>query len=307
MRVHKRAALELAPFIAGFAAIFLLVGFTPWAETYWSSESIAAEGWVFFLAGLLVCALSPGRPFRAAFLSTVGVLVGTAAGVVAHVIVSNAVGADPHLAFSASTIASHAGMSAPSLLLSALIWKAGSASFFWDMSHLRHFAEGRIQAHRRKLLDCLPADIANRKRRLATSTGLDTINAQQEVVSICCNALYALAETVVAQYDGVVNELLIPNAFAVKRLKKNVPAQLQPLFEACLIEVRREANLVGMPDTTAKCVATLQAAYGAICNDVALTLNASLAERYRRLWREFTRLLHRLTQQFPKLVWGAHR
>ncbi|HYA66196.1 MAG TPA: hypothetical protein VEE84_05880 [Burkholderiaceae bacterium] len=306
-RARLQALRELAPFLGGFAAIFLLVGFSPWIETYSASESIAIEGWVFFLAGLMGCALSPGRPFRAAFMGTAGVLAGTAAGIVAHEIVSNALGNDPHRAFSPLMIATHAGMSAPSMLLSALIWKAGSSSFFWDLSHLKEFADGRIAAHRRKILDCLLIDIATLKTRIAANGAFAGGCADREVVSICSNALYALAETVLTQYDGIVAELLVPNPLAVERLMRSVPLQLQPLFDECLAQVRREANLAGTPETTTMCVATLKSRFSAICDDVALTLKASLAERYRTVLGELKQLLHRFSERLPKFAWSLHR
>ena len=302
-RARKRSLGEYAPLIAGFGVMFILLAFNAWIDGYSSSENISAQGWIFFLAGLLGCAAAPGRPFRVAFLGTAGVLAGTVAGIVVHVIVSNAMGWDPHHGFSPLTIASHASMAAPGLLLSALIWKAGSASFFWDMGHLRGFAEGRIQAQRRKLMDGLPEDVATMKSRRAAIEG----SAEEEVLLICCNALYKLAETVLTQYDSVVSELLVPNTFAVKRLIDGVPGQLQPLFDECLVHARREANLGGQPETTAKCVGILQARFNAICEDVALTLNASLAERRRSLMRELTGLAHRFSVRIPKLVWGAHR
>jgi len=307
LRARRQTLRGLAPLLGGFAAIFLLVGFSPWAEAFSAPENTAMQGWIFVLAGLGACALLPDRPFLSAFLGAAGVLAGTLAGLVLHVIVSNAMGADPHQGFSAFSIASHAAMAAPCLLLSALLWKMGSASFFWDMGHLRAFAEARIHTQRGRLIDSLSVDIAALKSKLAASAGPGAGGAEQEVVHLCCNAMFALAESVLTQYDGIVAELLVPNALAVKQLIRSVPEQLQPLYDECLFQVRREANLVGSPDTTAKCVATLQTRFVSICDDVALTLTASLAERYRSLLGEITALLHRVFERFPKFVWSAHR
>ena len=303
LRARRRALRDLAPFLSGFIAIFLLVGFSPWVSAYSASESIAVEGWVVFLAGLFICALTPARPFRAALLGSVGIFVGTGAGIIAHVIVSNAVGVDPHQAFVPSAIASHAGMSAPGLLLSALIWKAASASFYWDLARLRDLAQTKIQAQRQKLIATLGADIAALRSGSANIAAAQATQ-EQEVLRICSNALYGLAEFVLTQYDGVVAEQLVPNWFALRELSQDVPSQLQPLFDECLAQVRREANRGGVPEATAKSVTTLESRYRAICNDIALTLRASLTQRYRDLLQELATLLF---ERFPKLVWDTRR
>ena len=304
LRARRQALRDMAPFLSGFAAIFLLVGFSPWVAAYSATESIAVEGWVFFLAGLLICALAPTRPFRAALLGSVGIFVGTGAGMIAHVIVSNAVGIDPQRAFVPSAIASHAGMSAPGLLLSALIWKATSASFYWDLGRLRDAAQAKIRGQRQRLLDSLRTDVAALQSRRSMNASPEAGGVEQEILRTCCNALYALAEVVLTQYDGVMADLLVPNVFALKELIRDVPAQLQPLFDECLLHVRREANLAGVPETTAKCISTLASRRGAICEEVALTLRASLTQRYRDQLRELAVLLF---ERLPKLVMDTHR
>lgn len=303
-RARKQALRDLAPFVSGFLAIFLLVGFSPWVAAYSASESIAVEGWVAFLAGLFICALTPARPFRAALLGSVGIFVGTAAGIIAHVIVRNAVGIDPQQAFVPSAIASHAGMSAPGLLLSALIWKATSASFYWDLGRLRDLAQAKIQTQRQKLLETLRADIAALRSACSHAPLVQAGGREQEILRVCTNALYALAEVVLTQYDGVVAEQLVPNAFALKELIQDVPAQLQLLFDECLVQVRREANLSGVPETAAKCISLLESRRSAICDDVALTLRASLTQRYRDLLQELTILLF---ERLPKWARGTSR
>lgn len=304
LRERKRTLREMAPFLSGFGAIFLLVGFSPWVAAYSASESIAVEAWVFFLAGLLICALAPTRPFRAALLGSFGIFVGTVAGIIAHIIVSNALGIDPQQAFVPSAIGTHAGMSVPGLLLSALIWKAISASFYWDLGRLKDMAQTKIQAQRQKLIESLRADIANLRTRRSTDTALQPAGLEQEILHTCCNALYALAEVVETQYDSVVADLLVPNVFALKQLIQGVPAQLQPVFDECLVQLRREANLGGVPEATAKYISLLASRHSAICDDVALTLRASLTQRYRDLLQELATLLF---ERLPKLLWGTHR
>jgi len=278
---RQQAARELVPFLGGFAVVLFLVGWNPWIDAYWASDNVAIEGWLFFLAGLLGCALSPGRPFRAAALGTVGVLLGTAAGVIVHSIIGTGSQSD----FFPFEIATHAGMSAPSFLLSALVWKAGSAPIFWDMSELRALANERIKTKQLALLDSLADEIEMRKSADAAHGSLAAGDTIQAIVAGCSNALYALAEVVLTQYDNVLAEPLIPGPFTVDGLIRAVPGQLQPLLDECIAHVRRETNLRGLSQQAVKCVAMLEARSDAICNDVALTLRVSIAERNRDLLR----------------------
>lgn len=279
IKAHKQSARELTPFLGGFAAVFLLVGFSPWLDAYSSTDSIAIEGWVFFLAGLLACALASAHPFRAAFLGTVGVFVGTAAGIIVHSIIGSQRELFP------IEIVSHTGMSAPSFLLSALVWKAGLAPIFWDVSEFRQVVDARIAAKQLTLLGSLSADIEALKSSDMTSGSQGTENTIRGVVAICTTALDDLGGVVLAQYGLVLAEPLVISSIAVEGLVRGTSDQLRPLFERCIAHVRRETNLAGAPNATAECIAILEAKFDAICDDIAASLRARFVQRNRRLVR----------------------
>jgi len=285
---RKQAMRELVPFLGGFAVALLVVGFHPWINAYAAGDSVASfEGWLFFLAGLLGCASSPGRPFRAAGLGAIGVLLGTAGGV----IVGSVMGGGPENDFLPLEVASHAAMAAPCFLLSALLWKLGSAPIFWDVRELRRLANERIEAKRQALFESASREIESLKGAAAASASAAVGESIQRIVTICSNALYALAEEVLSQYDGVLAQPLIPGPFTVEGLTRAVPNQLQPLQDECIGHLRRETNLAGVPHLAVKCIAMLEARCEAICTDAALTLRASVAQRNRDRLRHLASLL----------------
>lgn len=305
---RKRAVRDLSPLLGGFAAIFLLVGFSPWYGAYSATENVAIEGWLFFLAGLLVCALAPAHPFRAAVQGTVGVFAGTAAGIVVHGIFDGS----SERSFFPFEIAAHTGMSAPGFLLSALVWKTGSEPIFWNMSELREVVDARIAAALAKLLDSMRVDIETLKSKNTGNGSLGAARTIDGVLAICTNALYALAEAVVTQYDAVLGESLVISPFAVEKMVRAVPDQLRPLLEQCLAHVRREANLARMSNAAPDCIASLESKFDAISRDVALTLRASCSERNQSLARKLARPLLRLLESLvaalrPSTADGARR
>jgi hypothetical protein len=101
------------------ATIFLLMKPGLWQGEYTFNAAILIEAAVFFLAGLLGCAIAPTRPFRAAFTGLAGAFAGMIADVIIHPTVQG--GFERNLF--PLEIALHTIIAAPSFFLVALFWK----------------------------------------------------------------------------------------------------------------------------------------------------------------------------------------
>jgi len=114
----------LTTFLVGMVALFLIMLLDSKLGESSGDSALFIESGVFLLAGVVGCALTPRRPFRAALTVVFGVFV----GIVIHIIVYPTINGFERNLFPLEILL-HTFMAAIVCFLFAALWKVGSHFF----------------------------------------------------------------------------------------------------------------------------------------------------------------------------------
>jgi hypothetical protein len=153
------------------------------------------------------------------------------------------------------------------------------------VSELRRIADRKIDAERRRVMEALPTNIENMKRRQAAAQMLRSGNSVAQLQDICSAALDELTSVILARYQwAAATALFLTQSFA-RSLSSAAPEQLQPLYDQCRASVTAQLPNLGGAHAEAQVQAAIEKKRVDLLEHIELELETQFAERSRGVLR----------------------